>query len=288
MRNLLDLFSSATSTLADAGPSHTKIAGREVALWKPEGAEPTGGFPVVIFSHGFGGCNTQSGFLMEAMTRAGYFVVAPNHADAHCRGTDRQRSGAWRPEEPFGRAWEWSDQTHKDRREDVVEVLDAMLAARSFEGVAVDAGRIGIAGHSLGGYTALGLAGGWASWKDRRIQAVLALSPFNTPFVAKGNLERLNVPVMYQGGTLDFGITPTVSRPDGAYDQTSLPKYYVEFRRAGHFAFTDLNQLFHGLVNRYSLAFFDRYLKGKNGNELAALFGQDPPRGVNFVRSDVR
>src|SRR5271170_4777599 len=81
---------------------HTTIAGRDVAIWKPAGTAPAAGFPVVVFSHGFGGCNTQSVFLMEALANAGYLVVAPNHADARCGSARRERGGGgWRPDEPF-------------------------------------------------------------------------------------------------------------------------------------------------------------------------------------------
>jgi len=52
-------------------------------------------------------------------------------------------------------------------------------AARRHEGAAlgrslVDPARIGLAGHSLGGYNGAGLAGGWESWKRSDIKAVLA------------------------------------------------------------------------------------------------------------------
>jgi predicted dienelactone hydrolase len=269
--------------------AHLNIAGRDVAVWKPAGPGPVAGFPAVVFSHGFGGCNTQSVFLMEALANGGYLVVAPNHADARCGSARGHGFRARRPEEPFRQGETWSDATYKDRRADIEAVLDAVLAAKTFEGVRVDAGRIGIAGHSLGGYTALGIAGAWKSWKDPRIKAVLALSPYNAPFVAKGDLGQMDVPVMYQGGTLDWGVTPTVRRLNGAYDHSSAPKYYVEFRGAGHFAWTDLNPRFHSIIDTYSLAFFDRYLKGeKHPDRLDPLVRKPWPHRVSFLRSDAR
>jgi predicted dienelactone hydrolase len=280
---------AALPVLASDRAVHTSIAGRAVAVWKPAGTAPAAGFPVVVFSHGFGGCNTQSVFLMEALANAGYLVAAPNHADASC-GAARKAGSGLRPEEPFQKTSEWSDATYKDRHADIEAVLDGVLSAASFQGVRVDASRVGIAGHSLGGYTALGVAGAWPSWKDSRIRAVLALSPYNTPFVAKGDLGHLNVPVMYQGGTLDFGISPTVRHLGGAYDRSLGPKYYVEFQGAGHLAWTGLNPRFHGVIDRYSVAFFDRYLKGDRGSDkLAALFdGARPSGGISVLRSDIK
>jgi predicted dienelactone hydrolase len=275
--------------LASCSALHVNVGGRDVAVWKPAGPAPADGFPVVIFSHGFTGCNTQSVFLMEALAQAGYLMVAPNHADAHCGSALRNGAGGWRPEEPFQRTGAWSEATYRDRRADIEAVLDGVLSAKSFQGVPVDGGRVGIAGHSLGGYTALAMAGAWASWKDPRIKAVLALSPFNSPFVANGALGHMNVPVLYQGGTLDLGISPTIRRPDGAYDRSSAPKYYVEFRGAGHLAWTDLNPRFHGIINRYSVAFFNRYLKESSGGDgLAGLFESERPREISLLRSDVR
>ncbi len=267
--------------------AHITVAGRDVAIWKPVGTATAAGYPVVLFSHGFGGCNTQSVFLMDALARAGYFVLAPNHKDARC-GSARQSApgGSGWPEEPLVDAQKWSDATYRDRLGDIKILLDAILAEKSFQGVGVDASRVGIAGHSLGGYTALGLAGAWPSWKDPRIKAVLALSPFCTPYVAKGNLAHLNVPVMYQGGTLDLGITPFVRRVHGAYDLSSPPKYYVELDGAGHFAWTDLNKTHHEAIDRYSVAFFDRYLKGQSRPDpLVALFAPTPQPGVWSLRS---
>src|SRR5471030_3184572 len=90
---------------------HLTIAGRDVAVWKPAGAAAVAGYPVVVFSHGYGGNNTQSTFLMEALAGAGYLVVAPNHQDA--------RTGWYpgkfllgplfnRPEESFRKQEEWT------------------------------------------------------------------------------------------------------------------------------------------------------------------------------------
>jgi predicted dienelactone hydrolase len=225
---------------------------------------------------------------MEALAKAGYLVVAPNHADARCGSARGQRKGGWHPEEPFQKADAWSDATYRDRRDDIEAVLDAVLSAKTFEGIRVDAARVGMAGHSLGGYTALGVAGAWSSWKDPRIKAVLALSPFNTPYLGKsGDLGHMNVPVMYQGGTLDLGITPTVKRLSGAYEKSSAPKYYVEFQGAGHFAWTDLNPRFHATIDRYSVSFFDRYLKGEAPPDGIAILFAKPLAGVSFQRSKI-
>jgi len=103
---------------------------------------------------------------METLAQAGYLVLAPNHKDARC-GRAREQEKGWypgkllgsRPQEPFRKEEAWSDATYKDRAADIKAVLDAALRGKSFQGMAIDSRRIGIAGHSLGGYTALGVSG---------------------------------------------------------------------------------------------------------------------------------
>jgi predicted dienelactone hydrolase len=247
-------------------------------VWTPPSfARTDARFPLIVFSHGFGGCARQSTFLMQALADDGYLVVAPNHADARCnRAGLRER---FRPEEPFRNADAWSDQTYRDRRDDVENLITFVLNHEPYASH-IDRSRIGLAGHSLGGYTVLGLAGAWPSWKDARVKAVLALSPYATPYLAHGTLGAMLVPVMYQGGTLDLGITPAVAKEGGVYDRSSAPKYFVEFERAGHLAWTNLNPTFQREIDSYALAFFNKYLKGERTRLDAA-----PPQDLADYRA---
>ncbi len=275
------------------GPPAIKIEiqGRKVAIWKPVGVPPPDGYPVILFSHGFTSCDTQSSFLTAALAQAGYFVLAADHHDAVCGGgPDSEQSflsrlAHTRSEQPFHKPEAWSDATYRNRRDDLEAILDTILKEKSFQGIPIDSTRIGLAGHSLGGYTVLAMAGAWPSWKDGRVKAVLALSPYCAPFITKGDLGHLDVPVMYQGGTLDLGITPDVRRKGGAYDLTSTPKYFVELRGAGHLAWTDINKLYHARINEYSVAFFDRYLKGTSTTDALAGLLQPPwPKLVRKIQ----
>jgi predicted dienelactone hydrolase len=230
-----------------------EIAGRVVAEWIP-GSE--GKHPLIVFSHGYGGSKTQSKTLMNAFAEDGYIVVAPDHRDAGALSR-----GGMSGLGEFRDADQWTDAKYRDRGEDIRAILDAMRKSADWSRI-VDWDRVGLAGHSLGGYTALALAGAWPSWRLPNVKAVLALSPYAQPFILKGTLKGLAVPVMYQGGTLDLGITPTIRKNSGAFDGTPSPAYYVEFRRAGHFAWTDLNPKFQASIAAYSVAFFDKYLRG--------------------------
>ena len=230
-------------------------------------------FPLVIFSHGFGGCGIQSLFLTEEIARRGYIVAAPDHADAQCSVTG---SGVPRPlelDQSFLTPETWTDQTQAGRRGDVDRTITGMQSSADF-GAALTPGRVGAVGHSLGGYTVLGVAGGWSSWQDGRITAALALSPYVAPFVVQNRVGSIRVPVMYQGAQFDIGITPTLGP---AFRASNSPKYYAELMLGNHFIWTNLecsgktgtdcvrSDATARYIVDYGGAFLDRYLKGDAG-----------------------
>jgi pimeloyl-ACP methyl ester carboxylesterase len=230
------------------------IAGRHVVIWAPPAGTPAPQ-PVIVFSHGYGGCAVQSRFLTATLAAHGYFVVAMDHHDANCGRLPRRTPRSFR--DPMS----WSDATYHDRAEDVGQVLAALRTDPRFR-ERIDLARVGLVGHSLGGYTVLGLAGAWPSWRLPGVRAVLALSPYDQPYLAHRTLGGLAVPVMYQTGTLDFGIGPSLTRVAGGYDASPAPKYLVEFRGYGHFAWTNLRTDSHEPIADYSVAFLDHYVRG--------------------------
>jgi predicted dienelactone hydrolase len=233
-----------------------------------------GRYPVILFSHGFGGCGTQSPFLTEALAAHGYVVVAPDHEDAKCKVDQPRQRGFERADVPFRQPERWSESTHADRRNDLRRVLDELPNLPELRG-RVDTSRVGAAGHSLGGYTVMGMAGAWPGWKDRRIEAVLALSPFAAPFLEHNTVGRIDVPIMLQGGDRDRGITPYLRKPGGVYDAARAPKFYLELRGQGHLDWTvaacrnvkstaacvDRTPKVSAAVS-HAVEFFDRYLGG--------------------------
>lgn len=243
-----------------AAEQSINLAGMDVAVWsqhRDRGAKQ----PVIIFSHGFHGCATQSRFLMEAFASAGYLVFAPNHRDASCH--DGKAKWIERSKVPFRKARMWNETSFRDRGEDIRRLIEAIQNDDRFH-QRVDWTRFGLIGHSLGGYTVLGLAGAWPSWKLSNVKAVLALSPYTQPFVLHDTLRGLSVPVMYQGGTWDYGITPVMHKSMGAYDMSPKPKYYVEFHRMGHFAWADIGRkAARKAIIAYSVTFMNYYVKGE-------------------------
>jgi len=233
-----------------------RLAGLQCSVWRPTG--PGGPAPLVIFSHGFHGNRNQSTFLTAGLAHAGYLVIACDHKDAVEKGGG---GGFSPPEVPFGKPEEWNETTYQDRAKDIGSLLSALKANERLS-AAIDWSRLGLAGHSLGGYTVLGLAGAWPHWKLVGVKAVLALSPVANAYMHHGDLANLGCPVMYQTGTLDLGIAPFLLRHEGVYDHTRSPAYLIEFQGAGHLAWTDLNPRFQASILDYSLAFLNRYLKG--------------------------
>jgi pimeloyl-ACP methyl ester carboxylesterase len=270
---------TATAARPKAVEENVELGGLRVTVWSLPSSSSTRQ-PVVLFSHGFHGCSTQSRFLMSALAEDGCLVFAPNHADATCNGGESKWSDP--PEESFGDPEAWTDATYAARRDDLRTLADAIAADPRF-GARADFTRLALAGHSLGGYTVLGLAGAWESWEMPGVRAVLALSPYDQPFIVHETLSGLKAPVMYQGGTLDLGITPSIEKPDGGYDQSPAPKYFADFYGAGHLAWTDAGNSGprDGIV-AYALAFIDHSVKG----DAAAKILTSPKPGVWLLRYD--
>lgn len=107
------------------------------------GAPPAAGtFPLIVVSHGVGGSALTHHDSMTALARSGFVVAAVEHPGDNFRdsggfGTDLQLIG---------------------RAHHIVALVDGVLADARI-GRLVDRSRIGMAGHSAGGYTALLIAG---------------------------------------------------------------------------------------------------------------------------------
>lgn len=238
---------------------------RLMAAWYPadgngDALEDCGKFPLIVFSHGYGGCGTQSRFLTEGLARAGYVVATADHADARCSiaGGDDGLEEYDTPD--FTEVETWDDSKYYDRKEDISALIDTVLDSDEF---GVDPSMIGGAGHSLGGYTMLSMAGARDSWEDSRIDAVLVLAPYARPISLGETNGTISIPVMLQGGTLDVTVTPYM---DEVYSALRGPRYFFVLKRAGHFAWTNFADDGENAdtIVEYSVAFFDRHIKNED------------------------
>lgn len=274
-----------TATVAERysyRPQIGRVAADAAALGQPS--------PLILFSHGFLGAADQSIFLTEELARQGYIVAAPNHADGLLEKRDKPL-----PAPNFGQPEKWDDQKYRDRRDDLVALLDDLLKQnddpQSFLFHRVNSQQVGALGHSLGGYTVIGLAGGWQSWQEPRIKAAAALSPYSLPYTKSGKdaAAAIAVPLMLQGGTLDFGITPFISP---LYDKLAAPKYFLTLKNETHFGWTNLASLTKSsteviqqgnpqLITEYTVAFFQHHLRGQP----AELLTQDNERLHSYLHA---
>lgn len=170
-------------------------------------AEPVAGKkPLLVLSHGMFGNARNQAWLAEAMIDKGYLVAAIDHPGTSTfqRDPDHRRE-----------LWE--------RPRDISRTIDHMIEAPDF-GAMIDQDRIYMAGHSLGGFTAIALAGG--RFDPERVDADCAADPgelicgiFDAWKVAKTEEDReamsgdLSDPRIAGFGVFDLGGTQTFS-PD--------------------------------------------------------------------------
>jgi len=100
-----------------------------------------GAHPMVVLSHGYRGNWGNQSWLASALVQQGYIVAAVNHPGTTTRDRD-----------PEAAAQLWQ------RPIDLQRAIDAVMAQPAKFG-AVAVGKIAVAGHSLGGWTALEIAG---------------------------------------------------------------------------------------------------------------------------------
>lgn len=101
-----------------------------------------GKHPLVLLSHGYGGSWRNLNWLAGELVQNGYVVAAPDHPGTTFRNMDEAESL---------RLWE--------RPRDISRTLTALLEDKRLAGE-IDDRKIAVIGHSLGGWTAIELAGG--------------------------------------------------------------------------------------------------------------------------------
>jgi len=251
---LVALLVMAAVPACAADEQTTRIGGIDVVVWMPS-AGGHESLPVLMFSHALYMCPSQSRYLTRALADAGYLVIAPRHADSACSYSNWP--SVWRMSgkpSPL-----WTDSDYRDRADDIRTVLQALPEDPRYRAIA-DPGRLALVGHSLGGYTVLGLGGAWPSWRLPGVRAIVALTPYSLPFQRSEGLSHISAPIMYQAGTLDPVFT--VPLEEFGYAQTPEPKYLVKMAWANHMAWTDFGISGRDAIVNYAIAFLDRYVKG--------------------------
>jgi predicted dienelactone hydrolase len=207
-----------------------------------------GPFPMIVFAHGTAGEPADFGALFGAWTAAGYVVAAPEFplTGEHVEGGS-------------------VDADYVNQPADVRFIIDQMLHSPppALDGL-VDAERIGVAGHSLGGYTTMGLAFN-SCCHDPRIKAVIVMSGAETVPYPDGSYygSVRSPPALFITGSNDTVVSPQSSVV--AYGKAHPPKALVTIAGGDHSGPYEGNQLTPqvNLVAQVSLDWWNLYLEGR-------------------------
>lgn len=193
-----------------------------------------GSYPLIIFSHASGHHRRGATFLCTHLSSHGYVVAALNHSETIA--PELARRDGETSEQKAARL----DAVIASRVPDVRFLLDHLLGGTAWESEAhLDPNRIGIVGHSFGGWTALAVPE-----VERRIQAVVALAPGGSsrpkPGILPGKLTFAwgrDVPTLYLVAENDIclplaGMHELLGRTPGT-------KQLIILRRADHGHFMD-------------------------------------------------
>ena len=226
----------------------------------------SGSFPMVIFSHGFAGERRQSTHLCTHLASHGFVVAGMDHVG---NTTADMLAAAGTPPDP-----DLIRTFMADRPADASFVIDRMLAGDS--GLTVDPERIGISGHSFGGWTSL-----MTTASDARIRAVLPLAPaggrsaiktegIEVDLAGEINMDwKRSVPVLYLLAEFD-SLLPLDGMRE-LFDRTGEPRSAVVLLNSDHFHFCDRVAEVHDLFKTMGEMLMD-----KAGDASAVLENMKP------------
>jgi len=214
---------------------------------RPDGPGP---FPLILFSHGFGSSGEDYTAMLRALASAGYVVAAPDYPLTSKRAPGGPERGADGDQQPA----------------DATFVINQILRM-SADGTgplagAVDPGRIGAAGHSMGAGVTLGL-GYNSCCRDPRVRAGVLMAA-STPAIFRGDyFGPPATPILIIHGDSDDTLPYQGGRR--IFSDADDPKYFLTVLGGGHngpfTAATDAPGAV--VVVAATVDFFDAYLKGR-------------------------
>ncbi|MCX7805672.1 MAG: hypothetical protein N3A38_10850 [Planctomycetota bacterium] len=285
-----------------------------VAVWYPTATQPkahnyggrTGGsvapdgeplaegapYPLLVFSHGYGGGGLSAVFLAEVLAARGWIVACPDHHDKDSavriragQVKDFDRLALLQHAREIAASGPGNRAGYMYRLDEMKLALDGMLASERF-GRLIDAERIAVGGHSFGGFAALGLAGTLPERRDPRVKALLLFSTGAGSYLySDEELKAVRVPSMLFMGEREAdqrrGSRTMSELSARIFVSVAPPKYFLVVRDAGHFSFNNsfwdsraARALLSGteeqfdVIRKYSIAFLEKHVLGKNGADI--------------------
>jgi dienelactone hydrolase len=220
-------------------PGHTTR--RQAAV--RNGAARAGTYPAIIFSHHSGGHRRAATFLCTHLSSHGYIVAALDHSEVSAPGL------AIQPGETREERTARLEAVIASRVPDTRFLLDSLLNDTAWAlDARPDPERIGIVGHSFGGWTALA-----APQTDSRFRAIVALAPGGASKPRPGILpvkltfawER-DIPVLYL--VADNDVCLPLAGMYELFERTVTTKRMIILRSADHMHFMDNVEEMHETV----------------------------------------
>lgn len=193
--------------------------------------DPAMEWPLLVFSHGSRGINTQSLPLMEYLASRGFVVVSPEH-------TGNTNSDGSSPDPAL------------DRVPDVTAVIDFMQERCTNTNdpfhERVNTKRVGVLGHSFGGFTSTASATGFGDQPpEERVVAIMPIAAANRALTDE-ELSSLDLPALFLCGTED-GLLEQQNRSLAL--ATSADLFGVDVIGATHTHFANICQIGDWLIS---------------------------------------
>ena len=220
-----------------------------------------GPFPLVLFSHGFGGSGEDYSALLRAIASAGYVVAAPDYPLTN----ENTPGGPQRGTPDMA-------QQPADASFVINEVVRMSNEAGGPLSGSIDPERIGAAGHSMGAGVTMGLAYNECC-QDPRVKAAAILAG-GIPSVYRGVFFRPpSPPILVVHGEADDALPYLGGRR--VYLDAGVPKFFLTIVGGNHNAPYSAapGQPQAEVVVAATVDFLDTYLKGR-------------PDGVKQIRAD--
>ena len=240
-------------------------------------------FPLILFSHGLMGIRMQNTFMMEELASNGFIVASPDHTyDAVFTVMPDDRvifhdAQAIFPEDE-SRVTS-ARRLVEVRQDDLASIIDEMvrlnLEPSSIFFNRIGLHKIGLTGHSTGGGTVLSTC-----LQEEFCDVVIALDSWVEPIIEDELSDQIKVPALYMNSAEWLGIDNREGGLALAFG-ADAPGLIVTIEGANHIDFTDIPLLSpmarflglagtinshkaHMIINDYSIAFLDHFLKGES------------------------